>query len=133
MDTIHSRYKDLADVEWAFRTMKSDTIELRPVLVRKQPRTRAHIFIAMLSYIIEKHLREKWKDINVTVEEGIHELSSINCITVQVGAVKYSQIPEPREIGSKLLKALSVTLPKAIPCSDIKISTRKKLELKQKK
>ena len=38
MDTIHSRYKDLADVEWAFRTMKSDTIELRPVLVRKQPR-----------------------------------------------------------------------------------------------
>ena len=61
MDTIHSRYKDLADVEWAFRTMKSDTIELRPVLVRKQPRTRAHVFIAMLSYIIEKHLREKWK------------------------------------------------------------------------
>ena len=72
-------------------------------------------------------------DINVTVEEGLHELSSINCITVQVGAVKYNQIPEPREIGSKLLKALSVTLPKAIPCSDIKISTRKKLELKQKK
>ena len=133
MDTIHSRYKDLADVEWAFRTMKSDTIELRPVLVRKQPRTRAHVFIAMLSYIIEKHLREKWKDINVTVEEGIHELSSINCITVQVGAVKYSQIPEPREIGSGLISALSVTLPKAIPCSDIKISTRKKLGLKRKK
>ena len=133
MDTIHSRYKDLADVEWAFRTMKSDTIELHLVLVRKQPRTRAHVFIAMLSYIIEKHLREKWKDINVTVEEGIHELSSINCITVHVRAVKYSQIPEPREIGSKLISALSITLPKAIPCSDIKIPTRKKLKLKRKK
>ena len=102
-------------MEWAFRTMKSDTIELRPVLVRKQPRTRAHVFIAMLSYIIEKHLREKWKDINVTVEEGIHELSSINCITVQVEAVKYSQIPEPREIGSKLLKALSVIPDTSMP------------------
>ena len=35
MDTIHQRYKDLANVEWAFRTMKSDTIELRPIHVRK--------------------------------------------------------------------------------------------------
>ena len=37
MDTIHQRYKDIANVEWAFRTMKSDTIELRPVHVRKKP------------------------------------------------------------------------------------------------
>ncbi len=113
--------------------MKSGTIELCPVLVRKQPRTRTHLFIAMLSHIIDKNLREKWNDINVTVEEGIHELSSINCITVQVVAVKYSQISEPREIGSKLISALSVTLPKAISCSDVHISTRKKLELKRKK
>ena len=60
----------------------------------------------MLSYIIEKHLREKWIDLNVTVEEGIHELSSINCITVQVGAVKYNSIPTTRELGSELIRAL---------------------------
>ncbi|EQD75455.1 transposase IS4 family protein, partial [mine drainage metagenome] len=41
MEIIHQRYKDLANVEWAVRTMKSDTIESRPVLVRKQPRTYA--------------------------------------------------------------------------------------------
>ena len=133
MEIIHRRYKDLANVEWAFRTMKSDTIELRPIHVRRKPRTRAHAFIAMLSYTIEKHLREKWKDVNVTVEEGIHELSSINCISIKVGGVKYNQVPEPRELGSKLLNALSVTLPKAIPNSGICVSTRKKLELKRKK
>ena len=133
METIHRRYRDLANVEWAFRTMKSDTMELRPVHVRKKPRTRAHVFIAMLSYIIEKHLREKWIDLDITVEEGIHELSSINGIEVRVGAVRYNQVPEPREIGSKLLSALSVKLPKAIPHSDIKITTRKKLEAKRKK
>ena len=66
---------------------------------------------------MEKRLRDKWKDINITVEEGTHELPSINCITVQVGAVKYSQIPDPRDFDSKLLGALSVTLPKAITCS----------------
>ena len=117
MKTIHDRYKDLANVEWAFRTMKSDEIDLRPVNVRKKPRTRAHAIIAMLSYIIEKQLREKWKDINITVKEGINELSSINCISIEMGAVSYNQIPEPRELGSQLLNALSVTLPKAIPNS----------------
>ena len=133
METIHQRYKDLANVEWAFRTMKSDTIELRPIYVRKKPRTRAHVFIEMLSYAIEKYLEEKWKDLNITVEEGIHELMGINSVIVQAGAVKYNEIPEPRELGSKLLSALSVTLPKAIQSRGIKITTRKKLELKRKK
>ena len=133
MEIIHRRYKDLANVEWAFSTMKSDTIELRPIHARKKSRTRSHVFIAMISYMIEKHLREKWKDINVTVKEGIHELSSINNIITKVDRVKYNQIPKPREMGSKLLNALSVTLPEAIPCSDVSVSTRKKLELKRKK
>ncbi|MHB8361319.1 MAG: IS1634 family transposase, partial [Thermoplasmataceae archaeon] len=133
MDTIHSRYKDLANDEWGFRTMKSDEIDLRPVNVRKKPRTRAHAIIVMLAYTIEKQLREKWKDINITVKEGINELSSINCISIKMGEVSYNQIPEPREIGSQLLAALSITLPKAIPNSGIKVSTRKKLGLKRKK
>jgi transposase len=133
MKTIHDRYKDLANVEWAFRTVKSDEIDLRPINVRKKPRTRAHAIIAMLSYIIEKQLREKWKDINITVKEGINELSSINCISIEMGTVSYNQIPEPRELGSQLLNALSITLPKAIPNSGIKVSTRKKLELKRKR
>ena len=133
MDIIHGRYKDLANVEWAFRTMKSDTIELRPINVRKKERTRAHVFIAKLSYIIEKHLREKWKDINVTVEEGIHELSSINSIEVHVSAVKYNSVPKPRELGLKLVESLGVTLPSVIPTRNITVATRKKLGLKRKK
>ncbi|MHB8360536.1 MAG: IS1634 family transposase [Thermoplasmataceae archaeon] len=133
MDIIHGRYKDLANVEWAFRTMKSDTIELRPINVRKKERTRTHVFIAMLSYIIEKHLREKWKDINVTVEEGIHELSSINSIEVHVSAVKYNSVPKPRELGLKLVESLGVTLPSVIPTRNITVATRKKLKLKRKK
>jgi transposase len=90
MEIIRKRREDLANVECAFRTMLSKTIELRPVNVRKKQRTRAHVFIAMLSFIIEKNLREKWKDMNITLEEGIHKPSFVNCITVQVGAVKYN-------------------------------------------
>ena len=55
-------------------------------------------------------------------------------MTVEIEAVKYNRMPEPREIGSKLLNALSVELPDdAIQCSGIKVATRKKLELKWKK
>ena len=68
--------------------MKSHTTELRPIHVRKKQQTKAHAFIVMIGYLIEKYLREKWKDINITVEEGISELSSINSMEIQIGAVK---------------------------------------------
>ena len=132
-ETIHKRYKDLIQVEDAFRAMKTGYLELRPLYLRKESRTRGHAFIVMLSYMIEKYISERWRDLNITVEEGIRELSSINCMTVEVGAVKYNRIPEPREMGSKLLNALSVKLPDTIRSRGIEIATRKKLELKRKK
>ena len=49
---IHRRYKHLARVEWAIRTMKSDTIDLIPVSARKKIRTRGHTwtFVNKLHY-----------------------------------------------------------------------------------
>jgi transposase len=43
-ETIHDRYKDLALVEWAFRTSKTVTLEVRPVHVRTESHTRGHVF-----------------------------------------------------------------------------------------
>ena len=132
-ETIHKRYKDLIQVEDAFRAMKTGYLELRPLYLRKESRTRGHAFIVMLSYMIEKYISERWMDFNITVEEGIRELTSINCIGISMGAVRYNQIPKPRDIGAGLLKALNVELPDAIQCSGIEVATRKKLELKRKK
>ena len=129
---VHQRYKDLAQVENAFRTVKT-TLEIRPLYLRNELRTRGHVFAVMLSFMIEKYLREKWWDLDVTVKEGIEELSSINSIKVHVGAVIYNQIPNPRKLGAQLLEALNITLPKAIGCRDVKVATRKKLSIKRKK
>ncbi len=74
---VHARYKDLAQVEWAFRTMKTTLLELRGIYVRKAARTRAHVFIIMLAYLLAYHLRRLWHDVEVTVEEGIAELASL--------------------------------------------------------
>ena len=131
-ESIHQRYKDLAFVETAFRDMKTNLLNIRPINVRKANRTRAHFFIGMLSYMISKYLREKWKDIDVTIGEGVHELSTICCIETSVGAVRYNQIPQPRETAEELISSLEIKLPEILPCNKINVATRKKLNQKRK-
>ncbi len=52
-------YKRLSSVEIAFRTMKSMSLQIRPIHHRKQERILAHIFLCMLAYYVEYHLRRK--------------------------------------------------------------------------
>lgn len=61
-DTVRA-YKDLARVERAFRTMKSIDLQIRPVHHWIEPRVRAHVFLCMLAYYVEWHLREAWAPI----------------------------------------------------------------------
>ena len=61
-DTVQA-YKDLARVERAFRTMKSIDLQIRPVHHWIEPRVRAHVFLCMLGYYVEWHLREAWSPI----------------------------------------------------------------------
>ena len=44
---VHDRYRDLHEVEQDLRTMKTGLIEVRPVFVRKAPRTSAHVLVTM--------------------------------------------------------------------------------------
>ncbi len=125
--TVHDRYKGLSEVEWAFRTMKTTLLHLRGIFVRKANRTRAHVFTIMLAYLIAYHLRRLWQDVEVTIEEGIGELSSLCATEVIIGDVHVQTVPAPRERGELLLKSANVTLPDAIPCRKVNVFTRKKL------
>jgi len=126
-ETVHDRYKSLAEVEWAFRTMKTTLLHIRGIFVRKAHRTRAHVFTIMLAYLIAYQLRRLWQKIECTVEEGVDELSSLCAIEVLIGDVSIQTIPAPRERSELLLKEANVTLPDAIPCRKVKVFTRKKL------
>jgi len=126
-ETIHDRYKSLAEVEWAFRTMKTTLLSIRGIYVRKANRTRAHVFAIMLAYMIAYELRRLWRDIDVTIEEGIAELSSLCTIEVAIGSLSIQSVPNPRESIKMLLEKADITLPDAIPCSKESVFTRKKL------
>ena len=56
-------YKALANVERAFRTLKSIDLKVRPIHHRLEPRVRAHIFLCMLAYYVEWHMREAWREL----------------------------------------------------------------------
>jgi hypothetical protein len=54
-------YKSLAHVERAFRSLKTVDLHVRPVFHYSEPRVRAHVFLCMLAYYVEWHMRERLK------------------------------------------------------------------------
>jgi hypothetical protein len=56
-------YKALANVERAFRSFKTIDLKVRPIHHRKADRVRAHIFLCMLAYYVEWHMREAWGEL----------------------------------------------------------------------
>ena len=53
-----SNYKSLSAVERAFRTIKTVELNLRPIHHRLPDRVRAHVFLCMLGYYVEWHMRK---------------------------------------------------------------------------
>ena len=54
-------YKSLSQVERAFRSMKTVDLHVRPVFHYNAERVRAHVFLCMLAYYVEWHMRERLK------------------------------------------------------------------------
>ncbi len=63
------RYKSLAQVERAFRSLKTIDLKVRPIHHRLADRVRAHIFLCMLAYYVEWHMREAWREL-LFADEG---------------------------------------------------------------
>ncbi len=56
-DTVRA-YKSLARVERAFRSLKTVDLDIRPIYHWVSPRVRAHVFLCMLAYHLEWHMRQ---------------------------------------------------------------------------
>ena len=59
-------YKSLAKVERAFRSLKTMDLKVRPIHHRTADRVRAHIFLCLLAYYVEWHLRAAWRELMFT-------------------------------------------------------------------
>ena len=111
-DTLHSRYKDLALVETAFRTMKQSFEELRPIYVRKELRTKGHVFVCMLSYIIVKYASIQCKDLDFTRKHIFETLNNIQYVTFDHKNIQLKVLPKKLLPQSqKIIDALNIKLP----------------------
>jgi transposase len=130
---IHRRYKDLAMVEQAFRTSKTDFLELRPWNVRTAESSRGHALVVMLAYMLIRYLKKVWASLDITVEEGIHTLSTLTSLEMVIeGKGSSHHIPVPQGINAQLLKTAGISLPKALPHSGVTVVSRKKLQDRRK-
>jgi transposase len=62
-------YKSLALVERAFRCLKGVDLLVRPIFHRTEDHVRAHVFLCMLAYYVEWHMREAWAPLLFQDEE----------------------------------------------------------------
>ena len=67
-DCVRS-YKALTRVERAFRTLKTADLQVRPIHHRLADRVRAHLFVCLLAYYVEWHMREAWRPLRFADDE----------------------------------------------------------------
>jgi len=76
------RYKDLSLVENAFRSLKTVDLKVRPIHHHSENRVRSHIFLCMLAYYVEWHMRAALKP--VLFDEDDHASALANRADVVV-------------------------------------------------
>lgn len=111
----HDSYKDLKLIEWAFRTMKTTFLELRPIFHRKANRTRAVVFVSMLAYMIVYEFWKKTKNLGVPLEEMIAALDQIQTVEYKIADhwIK-SLTSHRRDDQQRYLDALDIQFPTII-------------------
>jgi transposase len=68
-ECVVETYKSLAKVERAFRCLKTVDLSLRPIYHRNEDRIRSHVFICMLAYYVEWHLRQRLRPLLFAEED----------------------------------------------------------------
>ena len=95
-------YKSLAQVERAFRSIKTMDLKVRPIHHHPENRVRAHIFLCMLAYYVEWHMRQVWRELMFADEDQAAKL------------VRDAVAPATRsDVATK--KVLSITLEDGSP------------------
>src|SRR5690606_5005795 len=116
----------------AFRNMKTVSLEMRPVHHKTDQRIRAHVFLCMLAYHLQWHLKQRLaplfaaqaaslagktiqaKDRDLTLENIIETLKSQRRDQVSAGGAVFQQITEPTPEIREILNHLA-TAPNQAP------------------
>jgi len=118
---VHDSYMALQKLERDFRTMKTGLLEIRPLFVRKESRTRGHVFCCLLALKLQRELERRLaaafgttnEDSKaVTVSDALAALGRLSFLIFELDEKTTAmRLPKPDPHQRKILDALQVSLP----------------------
>ena len=118
---IHDSYVGLQKVERDFRAMKTGLLEVRPVFVRKESRTRGHVFACMLALKVSREMERRLQAAfgttdsdphTITLSDAFGSLSRLCLLHYPIDAdTTVTRLPRPDGRQKEILAALGVALP----------------------
>ena len=87
-------------------------LEIRPLFLRKETRTRGYAFICMLSYLVTKYIWDRLKVLNIQQEFIYQTLDRIQYIVYTFGKENIKVLPtDYSETQDKILLLLNIKFP----------------------
>jgi len=118
---VHDSYVGLQKVERDFRAMKTGLLEVRPVFVRKESRTRGHVFACMLALKISREMERRLQAAfgttdsdphTITLPDAFASLSRLCLLHYPIDAdTTVTRLPRPDVRQKEILTAIGVALP----------------------
>jgi plasmid stabilization system protein ParE len=118
---VHDSYVSLQKVERDFRQMKTGLLEVRPVFVRKESRTRGHVFSCLLALKLSREMERRLQAVFGTTDTNPHGITLTDALAAlsRLCLLQYAvdekttltRLPKPDGRQKEILQALRVTLP----------------------
>jgi transposase len=118
---VHDSYVSLRKVERDFRTLKTGLLEVRPVWVRKESRTRGHVFCCMLALKVSREMEGRLQAAfgttdtradAITLPDALLALTRLCLLHYSVDEkTTLTKLPQPDARQREILQALGVALP----------------------
>jgi transposase len=119
---VHDSYVSLQKVERDFRQMKTGLLEVRPVFVRKESRTRGHVFCCLLALKLSREMERRLQAAFGTTDADPHAITLADALATlsRLCLLQYpvdekttvTRLPRPDDRQQQILAALGVTLPR---------------------
>jgi len=116
-EELIQQYKNLSGVETAFKEIK-DFLRLRPIRHYQDDRVRAHVFICVLSYLLEKIIEKRLikTDLDITAREALDKLDDIRLAKNKIGKKVFLCPAQGNTVHRKILEAMGVEkIPPLLP------------------
>jgi len=118
---VREKYKELQNVEHAFRDMKTDKLNIRPIFHINEDQTRGHVFTCMFSYAVVKEIEtviypwlktyNKKNNCKLSYHDITDELNNIKVSELEIGHnIKKIMVPELNEIQSEMTKLFNLKI-----------------------